>query len=388
MIGFFVKLFIKDSENTRDPAVRSAYGTLCGVAGIVFNLLLFGCKLFAGLISGAISVVSDAFNNFMDAASSVITLIGFRLSEQKADKDHPFGHGRMEYLAGLLVSMLILLVGFELGKSSLQKIFSPEEVTFSVTAVVILALSVAVKLYMAYYNFAIGKKIDSAAVKATGTDSLSDCIATGTVLACLLISRFTGLQLDAYCGLAVSGFILFSGLRAAKETVDPLLGKAPDKEYIDRITAIVFAQPCVSGIHDLVVHDYGPGRTMISLHAEVPADADILEMHDAIDRIEKELRDNLRCDAVIHMDPIATDDEAVHALRVQVEKLLREIHCQITIHDFRMVVGNTHTNLIFDAVIPFECKECDKEMKRLIGEKISTLDPNYFAVVEIDRSYV
>ena len=287
-----------------------------------------------------------------------------------------------------MVSMLILLVGFELGKSSLQKIFSPEEVTFSVTAVVILALSVAVKLYMAYYNFAIGKKIDSAAVKATGTDSLSDCIATGTVLACLLISRFTGLQLDAYCGLAVSGFILFSGLRAAKETVDPLLGKAPDKEYIDRITAIVFAQPCVSGIHDLVVHDYGPGRTMISLHAEVPADADILEMHDAIDRIEKELRDNLRCDAVIHMDPIATDDEAVHALRVQVEALLKEIHCQITIHDFRMVVGNTHTNLIFDAVIPFECKECDKEMKKLIGEKISTLDPNYFAVVEIDRSYV
>jgi cation diffusion facilitator family transporter len=388
VIGFFVKLFIKDSENTRDPAVRSAYGTLCGVAGIVFNLLLFDCKLFAGLISGAISVVSDAFNNFMDAASSVITLIGFRLSEQKADKDHPFGHGRMEYLAGLLVSMLILLVGFELGKSSLQKIFSPEEVTFSLTAVVILALSVAVKLYMAYYNFKIGKKIDSAAVKATGADSLSDCIATGAVLACLLISRFTGLQLDAYCGLAVSAFILFSGLRAAKETVDPLLGKAPDKEYIDRITAIVFSQPCVSGIHDLIVHDYGPGRTMISLHAEVPADADILEMHDAIDRIEKDLRDNLHCDAVIHMDPIATDDEAVHALRVQVEKLLREIHCRISIHDFRMVVGNTHTNLIFDAVIPFECKECDKEMKRLIGEKISTLDPNYFAVVEIDRSYV
>ncbi|MBQ1255238.1 MAG: cation transporter, partial [Clostridia bacterium] len=288
MIGFFVKLFIKDSENTRDPAVRSAYGTLCGVAGIVFTLLLFGCKLFAGLISGAISVVSDAFNNFMDAASSVITLIGFRLSEQKADKDHPFGHGRMEYLAGLLVSLLILLVGFELGKSSLQKIFSPEEVTFSLTAVVILALSVAVKLYMAYYNFKIGKKIDSAAVKATGADSLSDCIATGAVLACLLISRFTGLQLDAYCGLAVSAFILFSGLRAAKETVDPLLGKAPDKEYIYRITAIVFSQPCVSGIHDLIVHDYGPGRTMISLHAEVPADADILEMHDAIDRIEKD----------------------------------------------------------------------------------------------------
>ncbi len=388
MISFFAKFFIKNSGDTKNPAVRAAYGTLCGVAGIVLNLLLFGCKLFAGLISGAISVVSDAFNNFMDAASSVITLIGFRLSEQKADKDHPFGHGRMEYLAGLLVSLLILLVGFELGKSSVEKIINPEEVTFSLTAVVILAVSVGVKLYMAFYNFRIGKLIDSAAVKATGTDSLSDCIATGTVLVCLLISRFTGWQLDAYCGLAVSGFILFSGLRAAKETVDPLLGKPPSSEFIDQITAIVFSTPCVSGIHDLVVHDYGPGRTMISLHAEVPADADILEMHDAIDRIEKELREKLRCDAVIHMDPIATDDEAVHALRVQVEALLKEIHCKITIHDFRMVVGNTHTNLIFDAVIPFECKECDKEMKKLIGEKISTLDPSYFAVVEIDRSYV
>lgn len=388
MIGFFAKRFIKDSENTHLPAVRAAYGTLCGVAGIFLNLLLFACKLFAGLISGAISVVSDAFNNFMDAASSVITLIGFRMSEQKADKDHPFGHGRIEYLSGLLVSLLILLVGFELGKSSIEKIFHPEEVTFSPVVAVILALSVAVKLYMAFYNFRIGKLIDSAAVKATGTDSLSDCIATGTVLVCLLISRFTGLQLDAYCGLAVSGFILFSGLRSAKETIDPLLGKPPSGEFIDKITAIVFSNPCVSGIHDLVVHDYGPGRTMISLHAEVPGDADILEMHDAIDRIEKELRDALHCDAVIHMDPIATDDEAVHALRVQVEKLLCEIHCGITIHDFRMVVGNTHTNLIFDAVIPYDCKESDKEMKIRIEEKISTLDPNYFAVVEIDRSYV
>lgn len=388
MIAFFAKLFIKDRENTDLPAVRTAYGTLCGVAGIFLNLLLFACKLFAGLVSGAISILSDAFNNFMDAASSVITLIGFRLSAQKADKDHPFGHGRMEYLAGLLVSLLILLVGFELGKSSVEKIFHPEEVTFSVTAVVILVLSVGVKLYMALYNFRIGKKIGSASLKATGTDSLSDCIATGTVLACLLISRFSGVQLDAYCGLAVSGFILFSGLRAAKETVDPLLGKAPDREFIDKITAIVFSNPCVSGIHDLVVHDYGPGRTMISLHAEVPADADILEMHDAIDRIEKELRDALHCDAVIHMDPIATDDEAVHALRVQVETLLCQLHEGITIHDFRMVVGNTHTNLIFDAVIPYDCKESDKEMKQRIGEKISTLDPNYFAVVEIDRSYV
>lgn len=388
MISFLAQKFIKNSHDTHLPSVRAAYGTLCGIAGIVLNLLLFGIKLFAGLISGAISIVSDAFNNFMDAASSVITLIGFRLSEQKPDKDHPFGHGRIEYVAGLVVSMLIILVGFELGKSSIEKILHPETVEFSLVAVVILGVSVVVKLYMAAYNFRIGKKISSAAMRATGTDSLSDSVATGTVLLCLLVSYWFDLQLDAYCGLLVSGFIMFSGIRAAKETVDPLLGSAPDKELIDRITEIVYAQPCVSGIHDLIVHDYGPGRMMISLHAEVPADADILEMHDAIDQIEKELRDALLCDAVIHMDPIATDDEQVLAVREKVSSLVTCIDKSLTIHDFRMVVGPTHTNVIFDITVPFEVKKSDGEIRESIETIIKTIDPNYFAVVNIEKSYV
>ncbi len=388
MISFLAKKLIKNSGDTHLPSVRAAYGTLCGIAGIVLNLLLFGGKLFAGLISGAISVVSDAFNNFMDAASSVITLIGFRLSEQKPDKDHPFGHGRIEYVAGLIVSMLIILVGFELGKSSLEKIFAPEEVTFSPVVAVILGISVLVKLYMAIYNFRIGNKISSAAMRATGTDSLSDCVATGAVLVCLLLSYWLDVQLDAYCGLLVSGFILFSGIRAAKETVDPLLGSAPGKELIDRITEIVYAQPCVSGIHDLIVHDYGPGRMMISLHAEVPADADILEMHDAIDQIENALRDALQCDAVIHMDPIATDDEQILAMKEKVAALVRCIDHGLSIHDFRMVVGTTHTNVIFDVTVPFEVKKSHGEIREDIETIIKTLDPNYFAVVNIEKSYL
>lgn len=388
MIEFLAGRFIKNSQQTHLPAVRAAYGTLCGIAGIVLNLLLFGIKLFAGLISGAISIVSDAFNNFMDAASSVITLIGFRLSEQKPDKDHPFGHGRIEYVAGLIVSMLIILVGFELGKSSLEKIVTPEEVTFSPLVAVILVISVLVKVYMAIYNFRIGNKISSAAMRATGTDSLSDSIATGTVLACLLVSYWFDLQLDAYCGLLVSGFIMFSGIRAAKETVDPLLGSAPGKELIEQITQIVYAQPCVSGIHDLIVHDYGPGRMMISLHAEVPADADILEMHDAIDQIEKELRDTLQCDAVIHMDPIATDDEQVLAVKEKAAALVRCIDHSLTIHDFRMVVGPTHTNVIFDVTVPFEVKKSYGEIREDIETIIKTIDPNYFAVVNIEKSYL
>ena len=388
MISFFAKKCIKNSEDVHLPSVRAAYGTLCGIAGIVLNLLLFGGKLFAGLVSGAISIVSDAFNNFMDAASSVITLIGFRLSEQKPDKDHPFGHGRIEYVAGLVVSMLIILVGFELGKSSVDKILHPEKVEFSLLAAVILGVSVAVKLYMASYNFRIGKKISSAAMRATATDSLSDSVATGTVLLCLLISYWFDLQLDAYCGLLVSGFIMFSGIRAAKETVDPLLGGAPDKEQIARITEIVYRQPCVSGIHDLIIHDYGPGRMMISLHAEVPADADILEMHDAIDHIEKELRDTLLCDAVIHMDPIATDDEQVLAVKEKVAALVTCIDKSLTIHDFRMVVGPTHTNVIFDVTVPFEVKKSHGEIRESIETIIKTIDPNYFAVVNIEKSYV
>ncbi len=387
MIGILAKIFIPDRNNFSSPAVRGAYGKLCGALGIILNLILFAGKLIAGTVSGAISVTSDAFNNLTDAASSIITLLGFKMSEQKADKDHPFGHGRIEYVSGLVVSMLIMLVGFELAKSSVEKIFSPEKVTFGFISAVILAASVAVKAYMAYYNFSVGKKIDSATVKATATDSLSDCIATLAVLASLVISHFTSVNIDAYCGLLVSGFILWSGLKSVKETVDPLLGTSPSEETIENIEKIVVAHEGVVGIHDLVVHDYGPGRKMISLHAEVSADADMLATHDMIDNIEKELSEKLGCEAVIHMDPIV-QNESVLALRETVEELVRDIDARLTIHDFRVVTGPTHTNIIFDTVVPYDVKLSDRELRQMIADAVNAADKTHFAVINIDRSYV
>ena len=388
MITFLSKIFIRDRENTESPSVRGAYGTICGIMGILFNVLLFAIKLLAGFFSGAISVMADAFNNLSDAGSSVITLLGFRMSEQKPDKHHPFGHGRIEYLSGLLVSMLIILVGFELGKSSVEKIISPEPVSFSLLTVGILAFSVLIKAYMAFYNFGIGKKIDSSAMKATGTDSLSDCVATSVVLVCLLISHFFDINIDAYCGLAVAAFIMFSGMRSAKETISPLLGEPPSKEFIDKISGIVFSHEGVEGIHDLIVHDYGPGRTMISLHAEVSADADLLATHDMIDNIEKDLREKLKCDAVIQMDPIITDDEVTLEVKEKIDALVKCIDHKLTIHDFRMVTGPTHTNVIFDVVVPFDVKKSEDEIREDIETIVKTIDKNYFSVVNIDKSYV
>ncbi len=388
MITLLAKIFIPDRENVTSASVRGAYGKLCGALGIVLNLFLFAGKLAAGMLSGAISIMSDAFNNLTDAASSIITFLGFRMSEQKADKDHPFGHGRIEYVSGLIVSMLIILVGFELAKSSVEKIIAPEDVTFGVLPAIILGVSVIVKAYMAYYNFTIGKRIGSAAVKATATDSLSDCAATLTVLVCLVITHLTSINIDAYCGLAVSAFILYSGLRSAKETVDPLLGTPPSEESIAKIEEIVSSHPEVEGIHDLIVHDYGPGRTMISLHAEVCADADLLATHDMIDNIEKELREKLGCDAVIHMDPIVTDDEKVISLREIVVETVRSVDERLSIHDFRVVTGPTHTNVIFDAVVPYDVKLSDREVRERIATAISGVNETYFAVINIDRSYV
>ncbi len=388
MISLLSKIFIKDSSDTSSPAVRSAYGTLCGIMGIILNVLLFGVKLLAGMLSGAISIMADAFNNLTDAGSSVITLIGFRMSGQKPDKDHPFGHGRIEYISGLIVSMLIILVGFELGKTSLGKIITPEAVEFSTLSAAILICSVIVKAYMAFYNFRIGKKISSSAMRATAQDSLNDCIATAVVLLCLIVSKFTALNIDAYCGLAVSAFILFAGLRAAKETMDPLLGTPPSEDLIKQINDIVYSHVGVEGIHDLIVHDYGPGRTMISLHAEVSADADLLETHDMIDNIEKELREHLNCDAVIHMDPIATNDELTLAVKEKVASLVTCIDSNLTIHDFRMVTGPTHTNIIFDVVVPYSLKKTDAEIRENIEKIVKSIDPNYFSVINIDKTYV
>lgn len=388
MFGLLSKIFIKNRDDLENPAVRRAYGILSGTLGIVLNILLFAGKLTAGLISGSVAIVADALNNLSDAGSSVITLIGFRMAGQKPDKGHPFGHGRIEYISGLIVSMLIILMGFELGKSSVGKIISPGETEFSVVAAVILAVSVLVKLYMCCYNGKVGKKISSPAMKATATDSLGDCISTTVVLICMFITKFTNFDLDGICGAAVALFIFISGLRAAKETINPLLGVPPTDEFVDEIGETVMSHKGVLGFHDLIVHDYGPGRRMISLHAEVPADEDLLKTHDMIDNIEKELSAKLGCDAVIHMDPIETDDKITMEAREKIAELVKIIDERVTIHDFRMVTGPTHTNVIFDIVVPYDVKRTEDEIRRDIERMVKTLDENYYATVHVDKSFV
>ena len=388
MFGILSKIFIKNRDDLENPAVRRAYGVLSGALGIVLNILLFAGKLTAGLISGSVAIVADALNNFSDAGSSVVTLTGFRLAGQKPDKGHPFGHGRIEYVSGLIVSMLIILMGFELGKSSVEKIISPSGTEFSVVAVIILAASVLVKLYMCFYNGRVGKKIGSPAMKATAADSLGDCVATTVVLICTFITKFTSLDLDGICGVAVAMFIFVSGIRAAKETIDPLLGVPPTEEFVNKISKTVMAHKGVLGFHDLIVHDYGPGRRMISLHAEVPADEDLLQTHDMIDNIERELAEKLGCDAVIHMDPIETDDKITMEARSKIAELVKIIDERVTIHDFRMVTGPTHTNVIFDIVVPYDVNRTEAEIRRDIERMVKTLDSNYYAIVHVDKSFV
>ena len=383
-----VRLFIKDCDNVTDPAVRERYGILSGAVGIVLNLLLSAGKLFAGLMTGSISITADAFNNLSDAGSSVVTLVGFKLAGQKADDGHPFGHGRMEYLAGLLVSLMILLVGVELGRSSIGKILHPEAVDFSLVSTGILAASILVKLWMGQFNRGLGRKIGSAAMAATAADSLSDAVATTAVLAGTLVNRFAHVNIDGWVGLAVAVFILRSGWGAAKDTINPLLGESPDPELVKQLRELVLSHPQVVGMHDLIIHDYGPGRRLCSFHAEVPQDADILDAHDAIDHIEREIKEKFGIETTVHMDPIATADEKVNQLRRQVADLARVVEPEMTIHDFRVVRGPTHTNVIFDAVVPHKCRLTDEEVLQRLRRAVSALDPAYQAVIQIDRAYV
>lgn len=388
MIDWLVKKFIKDPENWEDPAVRERYGLLTGLVGIVLNLLLSAGKLGAGLLTGSISVTADAFNNLSDAGSSVVTLAGFRMAAKQADEDHPFGHGRIEYLAGLIVAAAILLVGVELAKTSVEKILSPEAVSFSWLSAGILLGSILVKLWMSWFNRTLGRRIGSAAMAATAADSLSDAVATSAVLLGTLVFRFTGYNVDGWVGLLVAVFILRSGWGAAKDTLDPLLGQSPDPDLVESIQKAVLAHPQVTGVHDLIIHDYGPGRRMMSLHAEVPMDADVLEVHDVIDNIERELKETFHIEAVIHMDPIATKDPQTNALREKMAALVREIDPAMTIHDFRMTVGPDHQNLIFDVVVPHKCPLSDEEVKAAIAGKAGELEGGpFFTVVSIDRSY-
>lgn len=388
MITFLASLFIKDSKNYKEPSVRQAYGVLSGAVGIGLNILLFFGKWLAGTISGSIAIIADAFNNLSDAGSSIITLIGFRLSGQEPDPEHPFGHGRMEYISGLLVSVAILVMGFELIGSSIGKLRSPEPIESSALVFGILIASILVKLYMFFYNHSLSKKIESAAMKATSVDSLSDTVSTTLVLIATLISKYTGLLLDGWFGILVGLFILYTGGSTLKETIDLLLGQPPKQEFIDEVKEIVLGHSMVHGVHDLIVHDYGPGRVMISLHAEVDVNGDIQDIHEQIDHIEHELQEKLHCSATIHMDPIVTDDKEVLAMKAKVEEMVHFLDESFSMHDFRMVRGSTRTNLIFDVEVPRKTSYTDNEIVNWLKERIHELPGSkYFAVIQIDHEY-
>lgn len=388
MVSLLSKMFIKNYRETQNPVVRLAYGALCGIVGIGLNIVMFIGKFIAGTLTGSIAMTSDAINSLSDAGSSLIMLFGFKIAGKKSDPEHPFGHGRVEYISGLIVSFIIILMGFEIFKSSIEKILHPENVEFSLISVIILVASILIKLYMAFYNRSIGKKIDSAALLATASDSVSDIASTGVVLISTLVGHFTGLKLDGWGGLAVAVFILINGFKSAKETISPLLGQPADPEMVEKIAKVVLSHEPICGMHDLIVNDYGPGRLVVSLHAEVPKDVDIMELHDIIDNVEEDLKEELGGIVVIHMDPIDTNNEEVLKTRMKLAEKLKEIHPDLTIHDFRMVPGPTHTNLIFDAVLPYEAKMTEEEAKDRIRASVKELDKTWNAVVLIDRSYV
>ena len=388
MVSLLSKIFIKNRDDITNPAVRKAYGSLCSALGITLNVLLFAGKYAAGLISGSIAITADAFNNLSDAGSSAISLIGFRLAGKKPDPDHPFGHGRLEYISGLCVAALILVMGVELLISSVEKIISPEPVENGLLPAIILIVSIGVKVYMSLYNRAIGKKISSSAMLATATDSLSDSVATAVVLLSMLVSYLFSVNIDGYAGVLVALFILFAGVGVARDTLSPLLGQAPDPELVRTIEDIVMARDEIIGMHDLVVHDYGPGRLMISLHAEVDGRGDIFELHDAVDVVERTLAQELGCEATIHMDPVVCDDERVDAEHARLLEIIADLGDVLSIHDFRMVAGPSHTNLVFDAVIPGGLSKTAEEVRKEICQAVEEKMPGRFAVVTVDTSYV
>ena len=387
MLTLLINLFIKDKDNISDVKVRENYGVLCSGYGIFLNICLFAGKYLAGVLSTSISMMADAFNNLSDAGSSIISLIGFKLASKKPDPGHPFGHGRIEYLAGLGVSALIVIMGYQLCLNSFSKIRHPEETVFSTVSIIILSVSILVKFYMAFYSKKIGKKIDSQTLQATATDSMSDTISTFVVLIGSLITHFTGIKLDGYLGMFVGILILIAGIKSAIEVISPLLGEAPSEEFIKSVEKIVMSYDEIVGIHDLIVHDYGPGRLMITLHAEVPADGNVLDLHDVIDRAEYELGQKLNCHATIHMDPVSVGDEYVDSLKEKVKEILSNMEGIVNFHDFRVVKGNTHTNMMFDVVASYSLKKSDDEIKAEIFNKIQEYDPKLFSVVTVDRDY-
>lgn len=387
MIRFLAKLFIKDYQNTEEEKVRISYGILCGMVGICLNVLLFVGKYAAGVLSSSVAVTADAFNNLSDAGSSLITLIGFRIAGKKADKDHPFGHGRMEYISGLGVCVLIFLMGVEVLRDSVEKIISLQEIRCSMLVVWILLASIAVKMYMAFYNHSLGKKLDSASLQATAADSISDVAATSVVLLSIAVKWIFDISIDGWCGLVVGVFILYAGISAAKDTLNPLLGEAPSEELVGEIKEIVLAHPQILGLHDLIVHDYGPGRRLISLHGEVSGEDNIYELHDVIDGIEQELREKLRCDAVIHMDPVAIHDPVTQKLREQFADAVKVIDPQMTIHDLRLMREGGEECLAFDAVLPQSSPLSDQEALGRLEQLVNVLcKEGYQTRIRIDHA--
>lgn len=385
MTELLCKLFIKEPNNLKNPATRRAYGSLSSVTGIILNVLLSLIKLVAGSLTASISVVADAVNNLSDAGSQVVSFISFKISAKPADRDHPFGHARMEYVASMIVSFIILTIGVELFKSSLDKILHPKDTAFSLVAMIILAISVAVKLWLAIFNKKIAKKINSSVIKATSVDSLSDAAATSAVLISMIISYYTGFATDGYMGVIVSAFIFIAGIKILAETKNSILGSPPDKETLDEICRITSEYPEILGIHDMIVHNYGAGNTIASLHAEVDGSENVFDTHDVIDNLEKRLFSELGVRATVHMDPIVTDDEQVNELRLKTLSAVKAIDARLDIHDFRFVLGKTHSNLIFDISAPFELKMSDEDIKREVSDKISLIDPSFFAVITVDR---
>lgn len=388
MFSLIIKKFVKNYDDVKDNEVRTKYGVVSGGVGIFLNIVLFAVKYLAGILSGSVAIRADALNNLSDAGSSIITLIGFRMASAKPDEDHPFGHGRVEYLSALAVSMIIIFMGFEIGKTSIEKIISPDPSEITAITVGILVFSILVKFYMFSYNKRFGEKIDSAAMKATAIDSLSDVASTSVVLLSMIIMKLFSVDIDGWCGVLVAIFILKAGIETAKDTLTDLLGKPPSPELIKEIEDIVGAHKEIIGMHDLVIHDYGPGRMMISLHGEIPANGDILTLHDVIDNLEKELAAKLNCNVVIHLDPVDTENPQLQELKEEMEGILYEIEPDITMHDFRMVSGPTHTNIIFDIVIPYNCKISDSDIKKTIYKAVHERHDNFFCVIHIDRPYV
>ena len=385
MTKLLAKIFIKDYTQTDDKDVRKRYGFFSGIVGIIMNILLFAGKILAGVFTRSISVIADAFNNLSDAGSSIITLIGFKIAAAPPDREHPFGHGRAEYLAGLIVSFIICFMGFELAKSSIDKIITPEEITFDIFSLVILVASILIKLWLCLFNRKLGSMVNSVSMKATAMDSLSDVVATTAVILGIVFFICTGINIDGYIGVLVAAFIIYTGIKTAKESLSPLLGQMPDKQLCREISDTVCGYKDIVGVHDLIIHNYGVGVSMISLHAEVPDSMNFTQAHELIDIIEDDLKIKYSCNATIHMDPVSMNDEETNTLREKVKLVVKEIDASLSIHDFRLTKGEIHSNLIFDVVAPYKFRLNDAQLKERICQDIKEIDSKYFVVINVDH---